>query len=87
MSFKINEVDRVEILTLQDNYIDLASGDSTGILERARPLEGLEVRRTILAEHGFSALVTVGSGGKTRTILFDFCDGVRSHITTFGMAA
>jgi len=39
MSLTINQVDRVEILTLQDNYIDLLSGDSTAMLERARPLE------------------------------------------------
>ena len=53
MSLKINEVDRVEVLTLQDNYVDLAVGDSTGMLQRAMPVKGLQVRTSILAEHGF----------------------------------
>lgn len=85
MSLTINEVDRVEILTLQDNYVDLAVGDTTGMLERARPLKGLEVRRSILAEHGFSALVTVRAGGKSRSMLFDF--GFSAHGAAFNAAA
>ena len=85
MSLTINEVDRVEILTLQDNYVDLAVGDTTGMLERARPLKGLEVRRSILAEHGFSALVTVRAGGQSRSILFDF--GFSAHGAAFNADA
>jgi len=50
MSAAINEVDRLKILTLQDNYIDLLAGDDTDMLQRAKPLTGLEVRNSILAE-------------------------------------
>ena len=85
MSFTINEVDRVEILTLQDNYIDLASGDTTGMLQRAMPLKGLQVRTSILAEHGFSALVSVVTARKSRTILFDF--GFSAHGAAFNADA
>ena len=72
MGFTINEVDRVEILTLQDNYIDIASGDSNEIIQRAMPLKGGELKNTILAEHGFSALVTITSNGESHNLLFDF---------------
>lgn len=72
MSIAINEVDRVEILTLQDNYIDLVSGDSNEMIQRAMPVKDGEIKNTILAEHGFSAIVTVTSGGETRNLLFDF---------------
>jgi len=85
MSITINEVDRVEILTLQDNYIDLVSGDSTEMLQRAMPLEGSYFRRSILAEHGFSALVTVTRAEKSRSILFDF--GFSEHGAAFNADA
>lgn len=72
MDATIHEVDRVEILTLQDNYIDIASGDSDEILQRAMPLKGGELKNTILAEHGFSALVTITAEGESHNLLFDF---------------
>ena len=68
----LKEVDKVEILTLQDNYIDLVSQDGNEVVQRALPLKGLEFRNSISAEHGFSALVTITSGEQVRTILFDF---------------
>lgn len=79
MTTTINEIDKLEILTLQDNYVDLLVGDSSDILQRAmpfkprpEPLQGLELRGSILAEHGFSALVTATRGTRSRSILFDF---------------
>ena len=72
MTWNIKEVDRVEILTLQDNYFDALSGDSNAIVSRALPIKDMEVKNTILAEHGFSALVTVYAGGRSRSLLFDF---------------
>ena len=62
----------MEILTLQDNYIDIAAGDSTDIIQRAIPLKDGEIKNSILAEHGFSALITVSAGDRARTLLFDF---------------
>ena len=73
----INTVDKVEILTLQDNYIDLISRDNTEVVLRAMPLKDGELSSSILAEHGFSSMVTVTKGDSSRSILFDF--GYSSH--------
>jgi 7,8-dihydropterin-6-yl-methyl-4-(beta-D-ribofuranosyl)aminobenzene 5'-phosphate synthase len=68
---RINEIDKVEILTLQDNYIDLMAMDNNAIVQRALPLKDGQYRRSILTEHGFSALVRTTTDGKTHTLLFD----------------
>ncbi|MFC1869125.1 MBL fold metallo-hydrolase [Thermodesulfobacteriota bacterium] len=66
----LKAVDRVEILSVMDNYIDTLMA-STPIVQRA-PLRRDELSRPILrAEHGFASLITVFSGGKKDTILFD----------------
>lgn len=72
MVMVINEVDKIEILTLQDNYVDAVRQDNTPIVSRAVPLKGMEIANTILAEHGFSSMVTVTKNGAPRSILFDF---------------
>jgi 7,8-dihydropterin-6-yl-methyl-4-(beta-D-ribofuranosyl)aminobenzene 5'-phosphate synthase len=71
MAYSIQEVDRIEILTLQDNYVDLVSRDNTEIVLRAMPLKDMEVKNSILAEHGFSSVVTL-TGEASRSMLFDF---------------
>lgn len=83
MTISINEVDKLEVLTLQDNYIDLAVGDSTAVLRRALPVKGSELRTSVLAEHGFSALITLFKGEKPRQVLFDF--GFSEHGTAFNV--
>jgi 7,8-dihydropterin-6-yl-methyl-4-(beta-D-ribofuranosyl)aminobenzene 5'-phosphate synthase len=72
MTIKLNEVDKVEILTLQDNYIDIAAMDNTDIVHRAMAVKDQEIKNSILAEHGFSAIVTVAAKNESRSILFDF---------------
>lgn len=69
---KLNEVDKVEILMLQDNYVELTAMDHSAIVQRPMPLEGGEIRRSVLAEHGFSAAVTTTKNGTTGTVLLDF---------------
>ena len=59
VTIRLNEVDKVEILTLQDNYIDIASMDNTDIVQRAMPIKDMEIKNSILAEHGFSAMVNL----------------------------
>ena len=71
-SIGLNEVDRVEILTLQDNYIDITAGDNSEVILRASPLADGEIKNSIQAEHGFSAIVKTTKGDQTRTLLFDF---------------
>jgi len=72
MDLEIKPLDRVEILTLQDNYIDIAAGDGNEMIQRMFPLKDGELKNTILAEHGFSALITVSTGDQTHSLLFDF---------------
>ncbi len=85
MSIAVNEVDKVEILTLQDNFVDLISQDSTEMVQRAMPLKDMEIKNSILAEHGFSAMVTITKGDKVRGILFDF--GFSAHGAAFNADA
>jgi 7,8-dihydropterin-6-yl-methyl-4-(beta-D-ribofuranosyl)aminobenzene 5'-phosphate synthase len=72
MSVKLNEVDKVEILTLQDNYVDMVSMDSNEIVQRPMPIEDMEIKTSIQAEHGFASVVSVTREGRTRSMMFDF---------------
>jgi 7,8-dihydropterin-6-yl-methyl-4-(beta-D-ribofuranosyl)aminobenzene 5'-phosphate synthase len=74
MADKINlrALDCVEILTLQDNTIDLTVMDNNDVIQRARPLVGVEMKNSILAEHGFSSLITASEGETSKRMLFDF---------------
>ncbi len=86
-TIKLNAVDKVEILTLQDNYIDITAMDSNAIVTRANPLKEGEIRVSVLAEHGFSALVRPTLGNKTHTLLFDFGfseNGAAQNAATLG---
>ncbi|MCP4753323.1 MAG: MBL fold metallo-hydrolase [Proteobacteria bacterium] len=85
MSIEIREADKVQIHTLQDNYIDLVARDNNEIIERAMPLKGMEIRNSVLAEHGFSSLITISLGEETRTILFDF--GFSEHAAAYNAEA
>jgi len=78
----LNPVDRVEILTLIDNVMDLllmnsdvakrigSEGLRMPVVE-APLLESGEFMDSPVAEHGLSFLVSVTSAGKRRTLLFD----------------
>jgi 7,8-dihydropterin-6-yl-methyl-4-(beta-D-ribofuranosyl)aminobenzene 5'-phosphate synthase len=68
----INALDKVEILTLQDNYIDMTATDNSEMIRRAGARRAGEQRKSVLAEHGFSAVVRTTRADKTRTMLFDF---------------
>jgi len=72
MTDTLQEIDSVEILTLLDNTIDLVARDNSDVIQRAVPLEDGVIKHSIVAEHGFSALVTLTRGGQSRTLLFDF---------------
>jgi 7,8-dihydropterin-6-yl-methyl-4-(beta-D-ribofuranosyl)aminobenzene 5'-phosphate synthase len=68
----LKEVEKVEILTLQDNFIEITATDNSAIISRARFLINGEIKTSIRAEHGFSAIVRTTTAGRTRTLLFDF---------------
>ena len=88
MGVHLKEVDKVEILTLQDNYIDIAAHDGTAIVQRAASEDASGNRVSILAEHGFSAVVCLTVAGKTRKALFDFgfsATGALQNASTLGV--
>jgi 7,8-dihydropterin-6-yl-methyl-4-(beta-D-ribofuranosyl)aminobenzene 5'-phosphate synthase len=65
-------LDRLEILTLQCNYIGMMARDNNDMVCWAgTPVAG-EIQKSVLAEHGFSAVVRTTVGDRTRTMLFDF---------------
>jgi 7,8-dihydropterin-6-yl-methyl-4-(beta-D-ribofuranosyl)aminobenzene 5'-phosphate synthase len=68
---KLNVVDKVEILTLLDNHVDLTAMDNNDVVTRAMPLQDGKFKKSLLAEHGFSAIVRTITGDKTHTLLFD----------------
>jgi len=72
MAIKMNAVDKIEILTLQDNYVDITADDGTDVVQRAIPIKDMEIKNSIIAEHGFSSVVTLTKDGESRSILFDF---------------
>jgi len=67
----LKELDRVEVLTLMDNYVDVLLED-TEIVTRPPKAIGEEIPTdTLLAEHGLCLLVRVQRGTEKHTILFD----------------
>jgi 7,8-dihydropterin-6-yl-methyl-4-(beta-D-ribofuranosyl)aminobenzene 5'-phosphate synthase len=48
MTINLNAVDKLEILTLQDNYIDIAAMDGTDMVHRAMPIRELLTRSSML---------------------------------------
>lgn len=67
----LKPVDRVEILTLIDNYIDLLLPPSEVVSRPPLAKEGKIQSDTLLAEHGLSLLITVYQGEEKHTILLD----------------
>lgn len=88
MPADLRVADKVEILTLQDNYIEITAMDNSAVISRALPLKAGEFRVSVLAEHGFSALVKTTAGKETHTLLFDFgfsADGAAQNAKALGI--
>jgi len=87
-NISLKAVDKVEILTLQDNYIEMTAMDNNAVITRAAPLKDGEIKASLLAEHGFSALVKTTAAGSVHTLLFDFGfseDGAARNAATLGL--
>ena len=67
----LKTVDRVEITTLIDNYVDVLLPSTDVITRPPLSIDGKVKADTFLAEHGLSLLVTVYNGEDKHTILFD----------------
>lgn len=72
MSLSLKQIEKIEILTLQDNYFDALMMDNNEIVNRALPIKDGEIKNTLLAEHGFAAKIDVIDQDKTCGLLFDF---------------
>jgi 7,8-dihydropterin-6-yl-methyl-4-(beta-D-ribofuranosyl)aminobenzene 5'-phosphate synthase len=62
--------------------------DNNAIISRAMPIVAGEIRASIIAEHGFSAIVKTTTTGKTHTLLFDFGfseNGAAQNTATLGV--
>ncbi len=66
----LKEVDRVEILSVMDNSIDVLMGN-TPVAKRHKRGSNAHARPQLRAEHGVSMLVTTYSGGHKDSFLFD----------------
>jgi 7,8-dihydropterin-6-yl-methyl-4-(beta-D-ribofuranosyl)aminobenzene 5'-phosphate synthase len=76
---RLEPADAVTVTTLMDNVTDLLAPDQGPAHRPAPPggrraagtMEGGHAPEALLAEHGFSVLVTVSRNGATHSILFD----------------
>jgi 7,8-dihydropterin-6-yl-methyl-4-(beta-D-ribofuranosyl)aminobenzene 5'-phosphate synthase len=66
----LREADRVEILTVVDNTVDMLMAGTRQAERFPLPPDALS-RESLVAEHGFAALVTVSSGNTSESLLFD----------------
>jgi 7,8-dihydropterin-6-yl-methyl-4-(beta-D-ribofuranosyl)aminobenzene 5'-phosphate synthase len=76
-------VDRVEVLSLMDNQVDVLMAN-TAVAKRAARHRNQFERPQLRAEHGVSMLVTVERAGRRDTLLFDTGvtpDGVLHNLT------
>ena len=87
-NFPLKEVDRVEITTLIDNYVDLLLPD-TPIVKRPPLSHGKELPTdTLVAEHGLSLMITTYRGSERHSVLFDVGhneNGVTYNIDRLGI--
>ena len=64
----LREVDKVEILTILDNVIDMLLASTPQAQRCPLPPDAI-TRKILVAEHGFAALVTVSSGNTSESLL------------------
>jgi len=81
-TFTLEPIDAITLTVLMDNITDMLLPDAgpvhrTGIASGPPPvrpskvIEGGESIDTLIAEHGFSVLVTLKKAGRTRNVLYD----------------
>jgi 7,8-dihydropterin-6-yl-methyl-4-(beta-D-ribofuranosyl)aminobenzene 5'-phosphate synthase len=66
----LQPVDAVEVTLLVDNYVDILAAGAEGV-QRFPLAYDFADHEQLVAEHGFSALVTVESGGSRSSVLYD----------------
>ncbi|MFH1117890.1 MAG: MBL fold metallo-hydrolase [Pseudomonadota bacterium] len=68
---KIQPVDKVEILILVDNYVDVLLPGNDFVQRPALAKEGKIGTETLVAEHGLCLLITVHMNGESHSVLLD----------------
>jgi len=66
---RLEPVDRAEVTIVVDNFVDVLMAGAEGVRRYLATDWG--DRRQLIAEHGFSALVTVESHGRRSSVLYD----------------
>jgi 7,8-dihydropterin-6-yl-methyl-4-(beta-D-ribofuranosyl)aminobenzene 5'-phosphate synthase len=66
---RLEPVDRAEVTIVIDNFVDVLMADSDGV--RRYLAHDFGDREQLIAEHGFSALITVESHGRRSSVLYD----------------
>lgn len=67
----LKTADRVEIITLMDNYSDVLLKSEGVVTRPSHSKDGVITRDNVVAEHGLSLFVTVYAGEERHAILFD----------------
>jgi 7,8-dihydropterin-6-yl-methyl-4-(beta-D-ribofuranosyl)aminobenzene 5'-phosphate synthase len=78
-SVSLKTVDRVEITTLIDNYVDVLLPSTDTIIRPPLAKDDKINANTFLAEHGLSLLVTVFQNGQKHTVLIVISHGHMDH--------
>jgi 7,8-dihydropterin-6-yl-methyl-4-(beta-D-ribofuranosyl)aminobenzene 5'-phosphate synthase len=66
---QLREVERAEVLIVMDNFVDVLLAGSEDI--RRYVQRDVSDRNQLVAEHGFSALITIEANGRRSSILYD----------------
>jgi 7,8-dihydropterin-6-yl-methyl-4-(beta-D-ribofuranosyl)aminobenzene 5'-phosphate synthase len=83
---RLEAVDRAEVMIVMDNFVDILLQGSTDVRRYAQ--FDLSDRKQLVAEHGFSALITVESGGHRSSALYDAGltpDGLARNLDVLGV--
>src|SRR5437588_12479988 len=67
---ELTAVDAIEVTIVMDLYLDILMAGQEGVRRFPLAYDGFE-RDSLLAEHGFSALIRVTRNGETHSILYD----------------
>lgn len=70
MPVSLKEVEKAEVTCLVDNTVDVLLA-TTDVAKRPKMMGNDWFERPLIAEHGFSALVTLELDGRKRSLLFD----------------
>src|SRR6185369_8444437 len=66
---RLEPVDRAEVTIVVDNFVDLLMAGADGVRRYLATDWG--ARDQLIAEHGFSALITIESRGRRSSLLYD----------------